>query len=359
MKQKKRLRTGYTTGTCAAAAGRGAAMALLGTVPAAVAVDLPAGYQVRIPVRKAGREADTGWCEVVKDAGDDPDSTHGAVIRADVSLSRDASITVRGGRGVGRVTRPGLAVAPGEPAINPVPLQMIRAAVQAVLPEGAGASVRISIPDGESLARKTLNPRLGIIGGLSILGTTGIVEPYSHEAYRESISCSLDVAAAVHCTTVVLCTGKSSERIARGLYAKLPDPAFVLMADYFSYALQEVGRSGIGHVVIACFPGKLLKMAAGASSTHCRASSLNLDAFGDAACAAGVPRCRTEELKDAHTARHAMSLLEKSEQKAVCSILAARVAGRITHETAGAVHGDVAVVGYDSDVIYQTAGEGL
>ncbi|MCP4715687.1 MAG: cobalt-precorrin-5B (C(1))-methyltransferase, partial [Deltaproteobacteria bacterium] len=180
MHLKKKLRTGYTTGTCAAAAAKGALLWLLGRRPEHVTLQLPAGLEAVLPVCAISQDDASAACEVIKDGGDDPDVTNGAAIQAQVSLRSDERIAIHGGAGVGLVTRPGLAVAPGEPAINPVPRMMIKTALQEILPSGTGADVTISVSRGKELAKKTLNPRLGITGGISILGSTGIVIPYSH-----------------------------------------------------------------------------------------------------------------------------------------------------------------------------------
>ena len=181
------LRTGYTTGTCAAAAAKGAALVLAGKPATAIEVSLPGNETARIPVHESGRGGGGAFCAVIKDAGDDPDITNGACICATITLRETDEIIIAAGAGVGMVTRPGLAVAPGKPAINPVPERMICASVREVLPVWQGAHVTISVAGGEELAKKTLNPRLGIVGGISILGTTGLVIPYSHQAYRDSI----------------------------------------------------------------------------------------------------------------------------------------------------------------------------
>src|SRR6516165_5672629 len=215
-KQQRALRRGWTTGTCAAAAAKAAFAALVtGEFPDPVAVTLPRGDRPSFALamtRMAGNAATAG---VIKDAGDDPDVTHGALICATVRLSAAGSgVTFRAGEGVGTVTRPGLAIAPGEPAINPVPRRMIRDAIAEVAEHVGCASdveIEIAIPGGAALAQKTLNPRLGIVGGLSILGTTGIVVPYSCSAWIHSIYSGIDVTRAAGLTHIAGSTGSTSE----------------------------------------------------------------------------------------------------------------------------------------------------
>jgi cobalt-precorrin-5B (C1)-methyltransferase len=240
---RRHLRTGFTTGSAAAAAAKAALAVLLGG-PAReiVSIPLPGGGRLEVPVREA-RWADPGRVQatVIKDAGDDPDVTHRAAIVATVALEAGEGLRLTGGVGVGVVTRPGLALAVGEPAINPVPRAMIAQAVGEAWREAgrAGApavNVEVSVPEGERLAKRTLNPRLGIVGGISILGTTGLVKPFSHEAYTATIESALAVAKAAGLAEVVLTTGRRSEKRAQALRPDLPEQAFVQI---------EIGRAHV------------------------------------------------------------------------------------------------------------------
>jgi cobalt-precorrin-5B (C1)-methyltransferase len=224
---KKTLRSGYTTGTCAAAAAKGAALMLVNQACVSeVSIDLPAGVSATFQLFGQFFSPDEAGCFVVKDAGDDPDVTNGAELHAvatlvpfDSAQGTEGKILIAGGIGIGRVTKPGLATPPGEWAINPVPRRMIEQAVETILSEfniqNSTFKIIISIPDGEERAKKTLNARLGIIGGLSILGTTGIVRPISTKAWTDTIDAALDVARACGCETVILSTGRSSEMAAQ------------------------------------------------------------------------------------------------------------------------------------------------
>lgn len=220
----KKLRSGYTTGACAAAAAKGATLLLLGQKTVGdVTIELPGGGSATFQLHGQAFNSEVASCFVIKDAGDDPDITNGAELHAAVSLSphEGKGIEMAGGTGIGKVTKPGLAVAPGEWAINPVPRMMIEQAVREAfshVPVSRSlvpVRVTISIPDGEERAKKTLNARLGIIGGLSILGTTGIVKPISAKAWTDTIDAALDVARACACPTVVLSTGRTSEKAAQ------------------------------------------------------------------------------------------------------------------------------------------------
>jgi len=280
---KKKLRSGYTTGTCAAAAAKGAAMTLLGLTPKEVSVSLPFGKKAAIAMQECRKKSGNGYATVVKDAGDDPDVTNGAVIGAELSfisskrnsLRGSVPVMLHGGTGVGLVTRPGLPVKKGGPAINPVPRRMIRRAIREAIAEAGNpprwlkaVDVTIFVPEGEVLAKKTFNPRLGILGGISILGTTGIVKPFSHQAYRETIALALNIARASGCTEVVLSTGGQSERLAMARLSSLRGESFIQMGDYVGFALTQALTHGFRRITVAAFMGKLTKIAAGSSYTH-------------------------------------------------------------------------------------------
>lgn len=280
----KRLRSGFTTGACAAAAAKAAATALAtGTVPAEVDVPFPDGSRRSFAVHDGGLGDGLASAEIIKDAGDDPDVTNGARISATVRLTGNASesdncvtigsIRLCRGRGVGMVTKPGLAVAVGEPAINPVPRQMISEAVAEV--SNAALTVTIAVAGGEQLAEKTLNHRLGIVGGLSILGTTGIVRPISADAWTATIKASLDVAREAGLREVVLSTGRTSEKGAQR-HLSLPDEAYAMMGDYLHFSLSEAGARGFATIYLATMWAKALKAALRIPQTHVRHGALEV-----------------------------------------------------------------------------------
>lgn len=308
---KKPLRSGYTTGACAAAAAKGAALMLANQALAyEVSIDLPAGFPATFQLHGQSFFMNEASCFVVKDAGDDPDVTNGAEVWATVTanstqpafISGGSSIVIDGGIGIGRVTKPGLAIPPGQWAINPVPLAMIEKEVLSVASHLSVHTV-ISIPDGEERAKKTLNARLGIIGGLSILGTTGIVRPISAKAWTDTIDAALDVAKACGCKTAVLSTGRSSEIAAQQQLSGLPEEAYIMMGDHVAYALQACLKRGFNQPVIACQFAKLLKIACGHKNTHAAASELDLAVLLQWAEAADVSGEHLAIISNANTAR--------------------------------------------------------
>ncbi|MBE3581703.1 MAG: cobalt-precorrin-5B (C(1))-methyltransferase [Thermoanaerobacteraceae bacterium] len=282
------LRKGYTTGTCAAAAARAAVKALWGPgkIEDRVRVTLPRGEVIELPVTVRRGE---GWAEatVIKDAGDDPDITHGAAVQVRARPG-GRGITLKAGRGVGKVTLPGLAVPVGEPAINPVPRAMIFAAVRDFIPEGEGVELTISIPGGEELARRTLNPHLGIVGGLSILGTTGIVEPMSEEALRVSLLPQIDVARAAGFRAIVLTPGRRGQRQAVEGYG-LPERAVILSGNYIGDLLKACAERGLKKVLLWGGVGKLVKVAGGIFNTHSRTADARREIVAARAAAWGLP----------------------------------------------------------------------
>jgi cobalt-precorrin-5B (C1)-methyltransferase len=310
------LRTGYTTGACAAAAARAATRCLItGQTVSEIAIDLPALPNVTFSIRCLELGPERATCGTIKDAGDDPDVTHGAEIRATAEWSETPGVRLAGGHGVGKVTRPGLPVPPGEPAINPGPRRMI---TRAVLAEAAaaltgapprGVLITISVPKGEELANQTLNPRLGIMGGISILGTTGIVRPYSQSAYQASIYVELKVAAANGSPRAVLTTGRRSEAYVRALHPEWPVWSIVDVGDHMDYALKQVRRLGFGEVVITGMIGKISKLAQGRTYIHVNDGAVDLDFLGQVAEALGASPDLAARVRSANTAHHVQVLL--------------------------------------------------
>ncbi|MGH9280358.1 MAG: cobalt-precorrin-5B (C(1))-methyltransferase [Acidimicrobiales bacterium] len=294
---RRGLRTGWTTGTCASAAAKAAAIGLTtGRVPAEVEVGLPGGQRVRFPV-EAGPD---GRCVVTKDAGDDPDCTDGARMTANVRES--ATTELSAGDGVGVITKPGLGLAVGAPAINPVPRRMILAALAEVT--SAPLAVTFKVPGGEDMAARTTNARLGIVGGISILGTTGIVRPFSTAAYRASVVQQIDVAAAQGLTTLVLATGSRTERAAMRLYPDLPEVGFVEVGDFTGVALRRAATDGIRHVRFVGMAGKITKLAAGVMMTHFHRSKVDGDLLATTARATDAPAAVVAAATETATARH-------------------------------------------------------
>jgi cobalt-precorrin-5B (C1)-methyltransferase len=304
-KPEQDLRKGWTTGACATAATKAALAALWGgDFPAEVSITLPKGEQPVFAL--AYQEKGDGWAEagVVKDAGDDPDVTHGALIRARVEMA-GSGISFHAGEGVGTVTKPGLPVDVGAPAINPVPRRMMQDVVReqaAKFSQPADIVITITIPGGEKLAAKTWNPRLGITGGLSVLGTTGIVRPFSCSAWIASIHRGVDVARASGQDHVAGCTGATSEIVVQGLYG-LPDFAMLDMGDFAGGLLKYLRKHPVKRLTIGGGIGKITKLAQGAMDLHSGRSQVDFAALGARAIEAGLP-----DVSGANTALEAVTI---------------------------------------------------
>ncbi|MEA5113105.1 MAG: cobalt-precorrin-5B (C(1))-methyltransferase CbiD [Geobacteraceae bacterium] len=400
---KKNLKFGYTTGACAAAAAKGAALMIREQrIVDEVEIVLPRGECARFRLHGQAFTRDSSSCFVVKDAGDDPDVTNGAEIHVTVMLpppappfhkgENDVQVIIEGGVGIGRVTKPGLAIPVGEWAINPIPRKMITAAILEAyancrvpgsnLAPPSVLHVEISIPNGAELAEKTLNARLGVIGGLSILGTSGIVKPVSAAAWTDTIDTAIDVALACGCETVVLSTGRTSEIAAQRFFAKeqnpgqdkagrdnyeasslaaralrhepaeglpLPEEAYIMMGDHVGHALRACCRKGVKHVILVAQFAKLLKIACGHEQTHVSSSGLDLPTLAEWLKAS--PRT-SRFVQSAVRANSARELLEASGNdhrlvKLVCS--------KASDFAAGLVHGPkvkVFLAGYGGEVLY-------
>ncbi|MEU7803495.1 cobalt-precorrin-5B (C(1))-methyltransferase [Micromonospora arborensis] len=309
------LRTGWTTGACATAAAKAAVTALVtGTTQQEVEIGLPAGRRVRFPVERCevtGTPPTRAEAVVVKDAGDDPDVTHGAELTATVDWTDVPGLRLAGGAGVGTVTKPGLGLTVGGPAINDTPRRMIGEAVAEVVDLAeVGVRVVISVPRGEIMARKTTNRRLGILGGISILGTTGIVRPFSTASWRASVVQAVHVMAAQGERTVVLCTGGRTERAARALLPDLPEVCFVEVGDFTGAAVTAAVGDGMTGVVFVGMAGKLAKLAAGVLMTHYTRSKVDLSLLGAVTAEAGGDPALVDAVTEANTGRHAYELWE-------------------------------------------------
>jgi cobalt-precorrin-5B (C1)-methyltransferase len=304
------LRYGWTTGACATAATTAAYTALLtGEFPDPVRIDLPNDRHPSFPLAKELLEDAAATVGIVKDAGDDPDVTHGAVVSARVTHGEPGSgVTFRAGEGVGTVTKPGLPLPVGEPAINPMPRQFIREHVTTVAGEHGGTGdvvVEISVEHGEELARKTWNPRLGILGGLSILGTTGVVVPYSCSSWIDSIRRGIDVARAAGHRHVAGCTGSTSERVVTELHG-LPEDALLDMGDFAGAVLKYLRRHPVPRLTIAGGIGKLAKLADGHLDLHSGRSQVSTESLATRVREAGGSPELVEGVRGANTALDAL-----------------------------------------------------
>ena len=336
-RDRRGLRTGFTTGACAAAAAKAATRYLVrGDAPGAIETTLPNRSRVTFELARCERLGAGARCGVIKDAGDDPDCTHGAELIAEVALRDAPGIALVGGDGVATVTRPGLGLEVGGPAINPVPRRNISEMVAEEL-AGGGAIVTIHVPRGEELARETTNARLGLLGGISILGTTGIVQPYSTAAWKASVVQEIDVAATAGARTLVLTTGGKSEQYAMALHPELPEPAFVQVGDFIGVGLRQCARRGVARAVIVGMIGKLSKMAGGRMQTHAAGSDVDLGLLADIALEAGADAALADAIRAANTARHVLELTRAAGIGALPARICARVVEAARRHTGGAL----------------------
>lgn len=313
MEDNAPLRRGWTTGACATAAAKAAYAALLGRgFPDPVEITLPRGERVAFALAQTALLAGSAMAAVVKDAGDDPDVTHGAVIRVTVSHAPPgAGVVFKAGPGVGTVTRPGLPLPVGEPAINPVPRAMIRAAL-AELADAPDAVVEIGIDDGEELAKRTLNGRLGIVGGLSVLGTTGIVVPYSCAAWIDSIHRGIDVARAMGLAHVAGATGSTSEAAVQALHG-LPEVALIEMGDFVGGMLKYLRSHPVPRVTVAGGLAKMTKLAQGRLDLHSKRGETDFAALAALALDAGASDAQAAQIAAANTVLEAFSVFPLGE----------------------------------------------
>ena len=315
VKGGKRLRLGYTTGTCAAAAAKAAAyMLLTGRRLEQAALLTPKGIRLELPVQEICMGPDSVSCAIEKDSGDDPDVTNGTLIFAEVSRRPGNGITIDGGAGVGRVTKPGLDQPVGAAAINSVPRRMIREAVeevQTLADDRSGLHVLISVPEGETLAKKTFNPRLGIIGGISILGTTGIVEPMSEQALVETIRVELRQRRESGAEYVLLTPGNyGSEFIRDGLNLN-PDAA-VQTSNFIGDALEICKELNFRGILLVGHIGKLVKLAGGMFNTHSKYGDCRMELLASHAAASGLETEKIAEILDCVSCDDALRILREA-----------------------------------------------
>jgi cobalt-precorrin-5B (C1)-methyltransferase len=306
---------------------------LTGARPASVMVPLPPGGLLEVPIARYEPEDDGVRVTVVKDGGDDPDATHGCDIQAWVEINNSDTenmvVLIDGGIGIGVATLPGLPVAVGQPAINPEPRRQIEAGVRiAAGPDFAGrVRVVVEVPDGERLAAKTMNPRLGIQGGISILGTQGIVKPYSHDSWKATVAEGLDVARALGLDHAVFTTGRRSERLYQDAFPDTPETALIQAADFFEFSMDAAARRGVARVTWSLFFGKLVKQAQGLAYTHAKTHAVDFDQLADWCAEAGCATGHLPTIREANTARQVLDLLRSDPAlPALLALLTARAA---------------------------------
>lgn len=326
---KKGLRSGFTTGACSAAAAKAATIALLTQQHVTqIEITLPIGRKQIFDVERCEFNLNEATCVVIKDAGDDPDCTHGAHLTASVSWTdRPGEIVLDRGAGVAVITKPGVGLEVGAPAITPVPRRnitdMVREAAGEAL-NNRGLRVVISVPGGEEMAKKTQNERLGILGGISILGTTGIVVPFSTGAFKVSISQGIDVARAAGHDTVVLTTGGKSEEFAMKILG-LPPECYVQMGDFVGFAIKACAARGVSRIAICGMPGKMSKIAKGKMQTHAAGSEVDLEFLASIAADCGAAAEVVEEVWHANTARHVSEIVAARQVAGFWDAVAQRV----------------------------------
>ena len=309
----KKLRTGYTTGSCATASSKAGILSIINQKKIEkIDILLPKGSDLEIKINSCEFTKDSAKCSVIKDGGDDPDVTHGAEIFVDVQLTNNiGEIDIDGGEGVGRVTKPGLGLEIGSAAINPTPKKMIVENVREVgkeLLEKNGVSIKVSVPKGKELGPKTDNPRIGIMNGISILGTSGIVIPYSTASFAAAIRQQISVVNTMNDDNVVLTTGGRSEDYAREII-DLPDHSFIQMGDFSGYTIKQCAKQGLKKAYVAGFIGKLAKMAAGVKQTHVKGGKVDMKFLSELAKRCDANSDTIAKILGANTARNVQEII--------------------------------------------------
>lgn len=361
MKERRNLRTGFTTGTSATAASKAALLSVIKQSKTdEVSVRLPKGDTIKIPINSCEFGSNFARCSVIKDGGDDPDVTHGAKIIVDLSLNDSVNeIQIDGGEGVGIVTKPGLGLDINRPAINPVPKKMInenlREAAGDMLAQ-KGIRVVISVPKGRELGPKTDNPRIGILGGISILGTSGIVIPFSTASYAASIRQNIDVAIAMGDDVLVLATGGRSEDFARSVVS-LPDHCFVQMGDFSGYTVQQCSKKPVKKVYVVGFIGKLAKMAAGVKQTHVKGSKVDMAFLAELALRCSAGNETVEEIRKANTARHVSEIIKQDKVIGFFELICQETYEQMRRHSEGKLSLEVILFDFDGTVLARVKGD--
>lgn len=346
------LKYGITTGATAAAASKAALKALLGEPVDRVVIPTPIGLRFEVPVKSSRKlSADTAEAVVVKDAGEDIDVTDKMEITATVKLTDDGKVTIKSGVGVGTVTKAGLQVPIGEGAINPVPKSMITEAVKEALPAGKGLEITISAPEGANIAKKTMNAKLGIKGGVSILGTTGVVKPLSLEACRRSLVPQIDVALARGYTRIFFVPGNIGERIAKQQFGA-PEDAIVQTGDFVGYMLDKAVEKGVKEIIVLGHSGKLVKLAANIFNTHHKVGDARNEVIASYAGAVGADTKTINALLLANTSDEGTEILKQANLvETTYNRIAKRVWQRVSDRVENKIKINIVIVSMDGKVL--------
>lgn len=355
MAEEKKLRTGYTTGSSATAASKAALLSIIKQQKIEeIEITLPKKTTIKIPVNSCQFEKNKAKCSVIKDGGDDPDVTHGAEIIVELTFNENKNqIEIDGGEGVGIVTKPGLGLEINKPAINPIPKKMITENLQEIgndVLNEKGIRVVISVPKGKELGPKTDNPRIGIKDGISILGTSGIVIPFSTASYAASIRQNLDVSIAMGNDTVVLTTGGRSEDFAKKI-VDLPEHCFVQMGDFSGYTIQQCGKKNIKKAYVVGFIGKLAKMAAGVKQTHVKGSKVDMNFLAELARKVNADEKIIESIKKANTARHVSEIIQENNVDGFFELICAEVYRHMRKHSEEKVPIDVILFDFEGNIL--------
>lgn len=321
----RKFKKGYTTGSCAAAASKAAVMMLhSGKIVDSVEIDTPKGMRLNLLICDVSITPEAVECAVVKDSGDDPDVTNGVKVFSEARFTDQPGIRVRGGEGIGIVTLPGLKVEVGKPAINPVPMEMIRKEVKEVLGDKEGVEITIHVPGGEEIAKKTYNPRLGIVGGISVLGTTGIVEPMSEEAWKDSLALELSVKASEGKKEAVFIFGSYGEDFTVN-HLNIRDDHIVKISNFVGFMLEKAVEYGFEKIVLAGHAGKLVKVAAGIFHTHSRVADARMEILAAYAALEGASHPLIDEIYHCITTEAAVKIINDHKLTSVYDRIVANV----------------------------------
>lgn len=336
VKSGKKLRFGYTTGSCATAASKAATiMALTQKEVSEVEIDTPKGWVLNLNVVKPFIKEGYSKCAIIKDSGDDPDITNGTMIFSEVTINNSGVINLDGGVGVGRVTKKGLAVDIDQAAINPIPRKMILEEVKKVLPEKYGADIVISVPEGEKLAKRTFNPKLGIVGGISIIGTSGIVEPMSEDALKESIALEISILKEQGVKSCIFSPGNYGRDFCKGLNISIEN--LVKVSNYAGFMIDKAHEYKIEKILWVGHIGKLVKLASGIFHTHSNVADGRMEVLASNLAYCGASQELIVKVMDSNTTEEAAKYIIDNDFKFIFDILAKKVSDKSKERTFGEI----------------------